>query len=104
MKNPTPTECIPFSPQRDRYTLMRRWNPSPMVGPVIDRAAERIVSSGHALSDLSVIHLARLLSEDLTRAEHLATVDELRRRREHATHEGDPQVLAELIAAKVVVL
>lgn len=75
-----------------------------MVAPVIDRAAERLTVSGWSLSDVPILRLARLLHEDLTRAEYLATVDELRRRREHATHEGDPQVLAELIAAKVVTL
>ncbi len=73
-----------------------------MQGPTIDRAAERLTVSGVALSDLCAVRLARLLHEDLTRAEYLATLDELLKRQEHATHEGDPQVLAELIAAKVV--
>jgi hypothetical protein len=91
-----------FGPQHDQYQRMRRRFPSPMQGATIDRAAERLTVSGWALSDLPILRLARLLSEDLTRAEYLATVDELRKRREHATHEGDPQVLAELIAAKVV--
>lgn len=75
-----------------------------MQGPTIDRAAERLTVSGWALSDVPILRLARLLHEDLTRAEYLATVDELRRRREHAIHESDAQVLAELIAAKVVTI
>lgn len=91
-----------FSPQYDRYQRMRRWRPSPMQGPTIDRASERLTESGWALSDLSIVQLACLLREDLTRAEYFAALDELRRRREHSTHEGDPQVLSELIAAKVV--
>ena len=93
-----------FSPQNDRYQRMRRWNPSPMQGATIDRAAERLTVSGFALSDLPAVRLARLLHEDLTRAEYHAALDELRRRTAHATHESDCQVLAELIAAKVVTL
>ena len=94
-----------FSPQRDEYILMRRRYPSPMQGRTIDRAADRLRSSGHSLSDIPVLQLLHILHhEDLTRDEYHATLDELRRRSVHATHEKDLDDIQLLVTGKVVLL
>lgn len=78
-----------FSPQYDRYQRMRRRFPSPMQGSTIDRAADRLSVSGHALSDVPAWRLLRLLGLDIERREREAVRIELERRRLHGTNEED---------------
>ncbi|WP_309721164.1 hypothetical protein [Armatimonas sp.] len=78
-----------FSPQYDNYRRTRRRFPSQMQGATIDRAAERLSVSGHALSDVPAWRLLRLLGLDIERKEREAVRIELQRRRLHGTSEED---------------
>ena len=76
-----------FSPQYDNYQRMRQRHPSPMQGRTIDRAAERLSVSGHALSDVPAWRLLRLMGLDIEHKERDAVRLELQRRRLHGTSE-----------------
>ncbi len=93
-----------FGPQYDIYVLTRRKFPSPMQGATIDRAADRLTVSGHALADVPVWRLVRLLGLDIPHSEIEAVKAELARRSQHCVHEEDIADLRLLQDAKVVTL
>ena len=62
-----------------------------MMGCDIDRAAERLILSGHALADVPAWRLLRLMSLDISSKERGAIQIELDRRRNHGTNEEDLQ-------------